>query len=139
MGSCIDNLKRKLNKTAVPYGPWVILAPGSSTGVSPYIYSTGAVSRYRTEENGKVARVQLFIENPTPAAITTLKQIAALPAPINTGKSYGSQTGLTILSTQQISPPVTVNNAALSLLCGASAYSVTTDSNIVIDIAFPLD
>lgn len=136
---CIDELRRKLNKTAVPYGPWVTLAPGSSTGVAPYIYSASATSRYRTEENGKVARVQLFIENPTPAAITTIKQIATLPAPINTGKSYGSQSALTILSTQQISPPVTVNNAALSLMCGAAAYSVTTDSNIIIDITFPLD
>jgi len=134
---CIDNLRRKLNKTAVPYGAWVSLVTGSSTGISPYIY--GAGSRYRTEENGKVARVQLFIENPTPAAITTIKQIAVLPAPINTGKSYGSQSALVFFSTQQISPPVEVNNTALSLMCGAAGYSVTTDSNIIVDITFPLD
>jgi len=136
---CIDNLRRKLNKTAVPYGPWVILTPGSSTGVSPYIYSAGFVSRYRTEENGKVARVQLFIENPTPSAISAPKVVATLPSPINTGSSNGSQHALTSASSQQISPPINISGAALSLLCGAGSLSVTSDDIIAIDTTFPLD
>jgi hypothetical protein len=128
---------RGLNAVQASASAWKVLTPGSSTGIGTYIYSSEAVSRYRTIDYGANVQLQLFIENTSPGNIVVPTQIATLPADIGTSIDVGFTTAYSNGSTTPTCQ-VSVNNGALYVLCNAVSDAITDDSNISISGTFAL-
>lgn len=119
---------------------WTVLQADSSTGVSPYKYSDLVESRYRTEEYGKVARIQLNIKNDTPGTLSVPTKIAQLPAALSTGKGLiGCGFAIASSSTPALVFPVAIIDGGIYVACNGGDYTMSDDSVIVIDLTYPLD
>lgn len=140
MGCCSGCEGRRLTPITASASDWVILEAGASTGVAPYIYSASAVSRYRTEEYGKVARVQLVIEDPSPNALTVPTSVAQMPGAISTGYAWpGGGIAVAPSSTPNLMFPVSVNAGLITVICAATILEMSDNGTIDIDITYPLD
>jgi hypothetical protein len=104
-------------------------------------FLTGLVSRYRTEEYGKVARIQLFITNPTtPGPLVTSTTVAQLPAGLSTGKSfYGGLAVTAGAIADNIMFPVSIDAGAVTVLCIGTKLEMDSDAAMSIDMTYPLD
>lgn len=131
--------RRKLNSVVGSASAWTTLGDGASTGAPGYTYTTGVVSRYRTEEFGKVGRIQFFISQATPGALTAPTSIAILPEPLATGGGVGCGIAIAGSSSPNVVFPVTIQDGTLIILCIATILEMSSNDSISVDITFPLD
>ena len=132
--------RRKLNSVVGSASAWTTLAEGASTGQGAYVYAAGYTSRFRTEEFGKVGRIQFYISNPSPGTIVATTSIATLPAALATGNSLpGGGVATAPFSTPSYMFPVAVSTGQIGILAAATILEVSSDALIIVDMTFPLD